>query len=232
MLNKFLKRFEKLENNAKDSLFIQRARVSRRFERLEIGNNKIEVEITDKVIPEEQAPAEIKYKIVCPYCGMENANDAELCSFCKHELKTELSKDYQDKAHLIRVCGNCHAKNLSDRVNCWVCGKNLSSGSVKQIENTGNIISLNVDGRVYKSTDQDLPFEIALLMAKIRNEGYRKEVIDQWLQERNNKIESEKNNLETQIVEVQYGLIWRIVGLVAFIIFLIFQFRACARTGI
>ena len=70
MLRKFIKRFEKLEHAPKDGLCKGCIKISKRFERLEIGNRRIEVVITDTIGQTEvyQAPANanVDYSVVCP----------------------------------------------------------------------------------------------------------------------------------------------------------------------
>lgn len=231
MLKRFLRRFERLEHAPVEMPVAQQGfKISKRFERLEISDKKIEIAITDKITELENAPQDVNYFFLCPYCGMENPVNAESCGFCKNSLQSRLAKGYQEKANLIKICSNCSAKNLQERRNCWVCGKDLflGPGMVQKQAEAQNVISLNIDGKEYKSTDKDLPFEIAQLMAKIRKEGYSKELINEWLRARNTRIEEKQQGLELRVLSVRSALIWRIVGLFFLLIFIAFQLRACS----
>lgn len=115
-MKRFLKRFEKLENILIGSGIKECVKISKRFDRLEIGDKKIEVAITDKVTEQEKAPSEIVYYILCPYCGKENVVEARVCEFCNHNLQTKLSENYQTIAHLLKKCGVCKAMNLKERL--------------------------------------------------------------------------------------------------------------------
>ncbi len=227
MIKKFLKRFEKLENTPQDIFSKRGFKISKRFERLEINEKKIEISITDKIIPEEQNAAKNDYLLICPYCGAENNNNAQICSLCKHELQTKFAKDYQELAQTLKRCA-CGAMNLNERKNCWICGRDLFLQDGRQPEiNADNIISLNIDGKEYKSTDENLPLDIRILMERIRREGYKKEVIDEWAQKRQAESELKKESLEHQIGDTQlryrYRLISLAAGIIIFIVFLLLR---------
>ncbi|MFH1768927.1 MAG: hypothetical protein ABH858_07185, partial [Candidatus Omnitrophota bacterium] len=186
MFKRILNRFEKLENLSADADIKHGLRISRRFERLEIGDKKIEFSLIDKITSEETAQATINYFIICPYCGMENAAEVDSCSFCKHNLKTKFAEDFQERSRLLKRCV-CGTMNQADKLNCWACGVALKAADerkVKKAKNSDNIIILNIDGKEYKSTDSNLPSDIRDLINQIRKEGYKKELIDEWVKSR------------------------------------------------
>ena len=227
MLKNFLKRFEKLEHAPADGSVKGDLRVSKRFERLEIGDKKIEISIEDKITPQEKAPPEIRYFIFCPYCGIENTPDSEICTSCQHSLRTLIARQYQKQ--LLKRCV-CRAVNQQERKNCWACGRDFSLWGDKDAQaDSDNVIVLNIDGTVYRSTDRDLPPGIVILMEKIRREGYKKEIIDEWIQERNLQVEKKQQETQQRLTQIQYGLFWRTVGLILVLIFVIFQLRVCFR---
>ena len=227
-MKRFLKRFEKLENFSVSSGIKECTKISKRFERLEIGDKKIEVAITDKVSEQEKAPSDIVYYILCPYCGKDNTVEAQVCESCNHKLQSKLSENYQKAAVLLKKCGVCKAMNLRERTNCWVCGRDFFVNRAQEPKlNTNNVITLNIDGRVYTSSDIDLPSDIKALMQKIRREGYKKELVEDWVNKRNEEKELEKTINERRLAEIRYGLLWRALGLIAIITFVIFRFSAC-----
>ncbi|MFH0790701.1 MAG: zinc ribbon domain-containing protein [Candidatus Omnitrophota bacterium] len=227
MIKKFLKRFERLENTPKDTFFKEGVKISKRFERLEINERKIEISITDKIIPAEQNTTTTGYLLICPYCGAENNNNAQICSLCNHQLQTKFAKDYQELAQTLKRC-TCGAMNLNERKNCWICGRDLFLQDGREPEiNADNVISLNIDGREYKSTDKEIPLDIRILMERIRREGYKKEVIDEWAQKKQAESEAKQMSLEHRIGDVQsryrYRLISLAVGIIVLILSLIFR---------
>ncbi len=230
MFEKSSKRFEKLESSASAAFYKEDLRVSRRFDCLEVGERKIEVAITDKIISQEQiaTSGDIVYSVLCPYCGGENKSDVLDCIYCKHSLRTVLSDKYQKIIDSMHKCSGCGAANLGERNNCWFCGKNLTKKCSPQAQNE-NMIILNIDGKEYRSTDADLPFEIRFLMERIRKEGYKKEIIDAWVKERNTQNEQNMATIDSQLLGVQTSLILRGIGLVVFLIFIIFQLNSCFR---
>lgn len=237
MKKKFLKRFERLENTPKDLLIKKGLKISKRFDHLEIGDKKIEVLITDKITQEEKAPVDIRHTIICPYCGMDNDSEVLNCSFCQHNLKTKLADTFQDQHSSLMEC-ECGAKNQKGRPFCWVCGKYL--GDKEPVETSAdNVITLNLDGREYRSNEENLPLDVKILIERIRKNGYSKAVIDAWLKERAELVKLDtkaktKNVLydfekRNRLREIRMGLIARGMGLIVFVVFLIFQFSTCSR---
>ncbi len=206
-MKRFLKRFEKLENISVSSGIKECTKISKRFECLEIGDKKIEVAITDKVTEQEKAPSDIVYYILCPYCGKDNIVDARVCESCNHNLQTKLSENYQTVVHLLKKCGVCKAMNLKERANCWVCGRDFFVNRAQEPKlNTNNVITLNIDGKEYKSSDIELPSDVKALMQKIRREGYKKEIIEEWIKLRNEGIDFQERTDQTRLTDNQVCL--------------------------
>jgi ribosomal protein L40E len=220
MTEKFLKRFEKLENIPPDMLVNEGIQISRRFERLEIGDKRIEIAITDTVSRQEIAPKSVNYWVICPYCGAENTSDSDNCILCKHILRTKLAEEIQEKALLMKKCSVCGATNQQERKNCWVCGKRLfEEASEKNSIDTTNTIILNLNGKEYRSTDNNLPPEIKELMARIRKEGYSKELIDDWARKKAAEDLSREKNLDGRIRQVQTQYNANLTSIIIFSIF-------------
>ncbi|MDD5730542.1 MAG: zinc ribbon domain-containing protein [Candidatus Omnitrophica bacterium] len=232
MLKKFLKRFERLENNPQD-LVNQDCRISKRFEFLEVGDKKIQVEIKDTVCQEEhqqtaKANQDLNYKLLCPYCGNENLPEAQNCSFCRQPLKTKMAEEYQKTAKTLKKCPSCQAINQSGRKNCWVCGLDFTmSGDRDTQRESNNVITLNIDGKIYSSTDDNLPIDIQALMGRIRKEGYSSAVIDDWIRNRNLETELKKETTAVRLEELRSAMSWRIFLLGAALLVMLLQFRAC-----
>lgn len=228
MLKKFLKRFEKLEHSPRDSLYRQGLLVSKRFERLEIGERKIELVITDRVAPEEKAPEHIPYSIICPFCGKENLCAAKACASCQRSLQTRLVDNFQKSARSIKKCA-CGAMNQAERRDCWICGRDFSLAGDKNVAvDWQNEININIDGTTYKSSDKNLPLDVVSLMERIRKHGYSKELIDEWIKRRKEEEAMRRQGLEERIEETRSRLSRRqietIISVAASIIFLVIMF--------
>jgi len=108
--------------------------------------------------------------------------------------------------------------NLKERKNCWVCGRDFSLwGDEKVKESPENVITLNIDGKVYKSTDKDIPPGIIALMEKIRREGYSEDLVNQWMRDKNDDIDLKRNETETRIQDLRWSVFWRVLAVVGVI---------------
>jgi len=225
MLKNFLKRFEKLENAPKDNYKQNCLRISKRFERLEVGDKRVEISIHDKIIQQEKAPPEINYFIFCPYCARENNAELEFCGFCHHSLRSLIDQEYQ--RILLKKC-ICGAVNQKERKNCWACGRDFSLWGDKDAKQASdNIIVLNIDGTVYKSSDRNLPSGIVVLMEKIRREGYKKEIIDEWIKERNLDVEEIEKKTASRLSDIRLDIILRIVVIIVILAISLWAVRSC-----
>lgn len=225
---KNLKRFERLESSQPSDRATQETRTSKHFECLEVGEKKIEVSITDSVTAEEESSVETVYYILCPFCKAENLPEAQSCVRCHQPLTKRMEMAYQTKSVSLKKCSSCEFMNRVERKNCWNCGKEFLRGWGGKVRNdTDNVITLNIDGKEYKSSDEVLPMDIRILMQRIRREGYKKELIDDWALQRRLENELEKDKMENRIKSLQHQLIaqsrFRLVSLaVSIILFVIF----------
>lgn len=226
MLKKNLKRFAKLENKPSDFINSSCLRASKRFERLEIEDKIVEFTITDKIYQFEKAPADITYYYFCPYCAKTNPIDAKDCDHCGKPL-TEYLNTPQASKHLLKKC-ICGSMNIKERKNCWVCGRDFFLWGDKDAnQSSDNVITLNIDGQIYKSNDNYLPLNVLALMERIRKEGYSSQLIDKWIQERNQNLEEKKESEEVEISGIKNSFLLRLAGLAILIIFVILGLRSC-----
>jgi len=230
-LKRFLKRFERLENIPQESLLKAGLKISKRFERLEIGDKKIELTIADTVLTEESAPGEIEYHVLCPMCGAENHFKNSVCVLCKRSLEIDAFSGKRRELALLKKC-SCGAINQKERRNCWICGKDFFLEKQKKPRvDAENVIILNINGKEYKSTDTNLPLDIRALMERIRREGYKKELIDAWIDERNRKLEGRESERRDRMQQIQLNLVMRTIGLFIFLLFIMAQLVMCFRYG-
>jgi ribosomal protein S27AE len=229
MTEKSLKRFEKLENIPPDTFVKEGIQISRRFERLEIGNKKIEVAITDRISLQEKPPEALIYWIICPYCGAENTADSGACVLCKHALRTKLAEEVRSNASQMKKCTVCGAVNHKERNNCWVCGKSLfeDGTTIASEQNTTNTIILNIDNKEYRSTDQNLPADVKELIERIRREGYSQRLIDDWVKRKQSQAQAKTGDIERRIGDLQLQIRGRstqiIIGVIFAILFIILK---------
>lgn len=230
-MKRFLRRFDKLEHKPFNLPKIPVFKKSKRFEYLEIGDKRIEFTITDNISQlEESQSSDITYYILCPYCGKENEASQNLCIHCRHELKTKLTDNYQTVAHLLKKCASCGSMNLKERLNCWVCGKKISeSASKKDVNNSENVITLTIDGKTYSSCDPNLPFEIRVLMEKVRVNGYDKTIVEEWVKKRNQETELQFDFRSGRLNQIRLDIIWRVIAIIALLLFFSGQLRFCFR---
>jgi hypothetical protein len=215
-MKKFLKRFARLENTTLNSNLFPNTELqkSTRFTKLEINDKKIEFTIEDKVSKQETVAPGKEYFFFCPYCGGQNSSSLEVCSYCKRQLKNQYISDYSGNVNQLKKCV-CGAVNLKERKNCWVCGRDFSLWGDEAVkESPENIITLNIDGTVYKSTDQNLPPGIVALMEKIRREGYSEQLINDWLKEKNDEVELRKEEIRTRMSVFRWEIFWRVAGVI------------------
>ncbi|MGE5309270.1 MAG: zinc ribbon domain-containing protein, partial [Deltaproteobacteria bacterium] len=213
----FLKRFQKLENQPTDwSVKSESMSATRRFERLEVNDKRIEVAISDRATAQEKAPTGTNYIRMCPYCGAENVSSNRECVKCRHSL-SDYFNDYGGQEGKLKKCV-CGALNLKERKFCWVCGRDFSLwGDSQVVPKQENIIVLTIDDQTYRSTDPDLPPGIVKLMERIRREGYSKELIDEWIRTSNDQQQLQKQEKEQEIRQniqrTQTDLTWHIIGI-------------------
>ncbi len=222
-----LKRFERLENTTlcKNISAGTDFNLSKRFMKLEINDRKIEVVLEDKVSRQESIPQGKEYYFLCPYCGKQNNSNVEICAYCKRQLKNQYIPDYSGRANQLKKC-HCGAMNLKARKNCWVCGRDFSLWGDEEVkESPENILTLNIDGNIYKSTDTNLPSGIVALMEKIRREGYNEKIIQDWIGDKNEEIDRKIDQSDDRLTQIRWGLFWRILGLIVFIAIIIIQVR-------
>jgi len=231
-MKKSLKRFERLENTtiAKALIVGTELKGSRRFHRLEVNDRKIEFTLEDTVAPQETAPAGKQYFFLCPYCGGQNDSNVEVCSFCKRQLKNQYISDYAGQTHLLKKCF-CGAINLKERKNCWVCGRDFSLWGDSEVkESPENIITLNIDGKIYKSTDTNLPEGIVKLMETIRRDGYSEELINRWVSERNARIDETYAQAQGRLTQISWQMVMYSAAILLIMLIMAWEIRTCYFT--
>jgi len=84
-MEKFLKRFERLENTTLNKNFLPDIELqnSKRFTKLEVNDKKIEFTVEDKVSQQETVGPGKEYFFFCPFCGGQNSSTLDVCSYCK-----------------------------------------------------------------------------------------------------------------------------------------------------
>jgi hypothetical protein len=92
--------------------------------------------------------------------------------------RLELSGAPPSVAPARKSCSGCGADNAADAGECGSCRRVLEPEP--QIIPNGAELALILDGTTYRSSDQDLPDDIAVLMRQIRQKGYSKKLLADW----------------------------------------------------
>jgi hypothetical protein len=189
-------RFRKLELSPLLKVFRKSSDDLKRFEHLEVDGHKIKVEITHKVEPDS------KGFITCPQCQKKNPGNTLYCLYCSF-IFNQSTKEISDtglQPYQVQ-CPNCRRVGARAQRSCVYCGQvfpreenEIPTGAGWQNHNLVDlnespVITVTIDGREYRSDDPDLPAGIKELMIKIRQEGYTREMVDDWVRSR--QIEKE-----------------------------------------
>jgi hypothetical protein len=77
-----------------------------------------------------------------------------------------------------KPCPGCGAGNADGAAECAAC-RRLLEPEPQVIPSDGELV-LILDGQTYRSSDKDLPDDIATLMRQIRRKGYSKKLLTDW----------------------------------------------------
>lgn len=217
-------RFSRLEFSPILKIFKKPKGTSKRFLHLEVDGHKIKVELTNNKAPE---------RMFCPKCGHANTVDSLYCSFCSYAFDQNAQKT-SGETNLKpwqKKCPGCGTICNRSQKYCLYCGWRIAYWTeeeqspaeinVKRPSNSSrykNEIKLTIDGTVYSSNDVYIPTDIRQLMDKIDKEGYSKEMVENWIKERNLQKEMEnfsrQGNSDSDTSYLQWQLAWKIVGVI------------------
>src|SRR5438105_1289088 len=79
---------------------------------------------------------------------------------------------------LRKECPGCGVPLAHDAVECTACRRVLEPEP--HVVPQGADLAIILDGQTYKSTDKDLPDDIAVLIERIRKIGYTPKVVADW----------------------------------------------------
>ncbi|MFA6356678.1 MAG: hypothetical protein WCY23_06195 [Candidatus Omnitrophota bacterium] len=130
----------------------------------------------------------------------------------KEEAKKEEIRSWQVKC---LGCGRMRPR----LARCVYCGWDNDSSAQIMDE-----IVLTIDGKVYRSSDKEMPHHIRLLMAEIRRKGNTPEVIDAWMKRYNAEKELKAGLADNEISRLKGEVVRRaliVIGIIALIVFTI-----------
>lgn len=88
-----------------------------------------------------------------------------------------------------RLCRYCHQANEEVRDVCWACWKPLREDAPESSKPAPEQeVAVVIDGATYRSSDPRLPPDIAILIERIRREGYSDAMFSQWQRDVQRKI--------------------------------------------
>ncbi len=79
-----------------------------------------------------------------------------------------------------RLCHRCGQANEPERTTCWACFKPLDAPKAAGKSAPPDDITVVIDGATYRSSDPNLPDDVAELIRRIRAHGYSPELLAQW----------------------------------------------------
>jgi len=232
-------RFSRLEFGPIIKIFKKQKGLSKRFLHLEVDGHKIKLEVSEAAVSSD---------IFCPKCGHLNKKDSLYCNFCSHvfEQNAQKTEGKETIESWQKKCPGCGTICNRNKKYCFRCGWRIAYWG-EEDENPAQIggksvsarykkeIKLTIDGNVYSSNDAYVPAHIRELMDRVDKEGYSKELVENWVKERNLKQEleneSRRETLESDISEAQMRVVWRLIATIAtilvpiFFIWLRFSFR-------
>lgn len=231
-------RFRKLELVSFLGAFKKQKAGSRRFERLEIDGHKIGIAIA-------QPPASAKQEILCPKCQFKNEGTRTYCSICGYVFEPDAAGADSLRLEPWQIkCPGCGKICAQTQKNCIYCGYRLAplssnpasswQGPTEESDDIlrqGEEITLNIDGKVFRSTDEVIPLHVKELMLQIKKRGYSKELVDEWVKNRNFEEELKRLQADRKMSELRQTVIWRtlqVAGLVL-IMLLYFMFSMMGR---
>jgi hypothetical protein len=218
-------RFNKLECIPILSVFQKIKRKTTRFECLEVDGHKIKIAIKE--------PRTQEQFVVCPKCKRNNKKDSLFCIYCDSVFNDVAVEDKTAGVDSFQVkCIGCGKPASRLQEFCYYCGWRLKAkGEVDtaQLANQNKDfirpkkeITVTVDGKVYRSTDKNLPDDVIKLMLKIEEEGYSQKTIDDWMKARNVAQDYNKEKLDAEISGLKWTVFWRAATLVGGILLVIF----------
>lgn len=222
-MSKKSNRFSRLEFGPVLKIFKKRKDSSKRFLLLEVDGHKIKFELSKNVTSED---------IFCPKCGHVNRKDSLYCNFCSHTFEQNAQKttDKVDLESWQKKCPGCGTICNRNQKYCLYCGWRITYwtqedespakiGGKAVSSRYKNEIKLTIDGHLYSSNDIYVPAHIRELMDKIDKQGYSKELVENWVKERNLKQEleneSRRESLEANTANLRMQVVWRLIITIA-----------------
>ena len=201
-----LKRFSILENPANNAASCKPRAETKRFQKLEVNNQVIELALEEQCRNDTSAP-------------VEQAAEGGAQNPAPESLKR---------------C-SCGALNVLERKNCSSCGKNFFTAETEQSavladpsqrHEQENIIVLTLNGSTYRSSDPSLPFPVYDLMQRIRKYGYSQELVNQWTEEQKESLQrnltTKKFRIGFEIFTVGSQIVIGLLGLLLIVFFILY----------
>lgn len=201
----------------------------KRFQRLEVDGHKINIDLDTPVAEgETQKQAQASYCVTCPQCHRNNPKNSLYCLYCSfvfNSVAEQVPEASELQPYQIK-CGQCGKIGTRNQRNCLYCGYVFDAEGTNAIE-SDRVISVNLDGTLYRSDDPGVPMDVRELMNDIRRNGYSKEKIDAWLRNRNVNNELKREQIDERIHQLNWSLVFRILQVVIVfgIIFFVFSMR-------
>lgn len=203
------KRFNRIELNSILRVFKKKDRSSKRFDYLEI--NGLRVNLPSKDQSKKLAD------VICPKCQNKNQAANLYCSYCGVVFSKTAAENLEINIEAYqKKCIHCDKTVARTQEICNYCGcrllpKQPDPMMVGDQEQGNRNIVLNIDGKLYHSTDKKIPPDVAELMSKIKKEGYSQKTVDDWVNKRNSQIENQRKEEAAQTSRIFRSAMGRIL---------------------
>ncbi|MCG8430188.1 MAG: hypothetical protein MJA29_03335 [Candidatus Omnitrophica bacterium] len=103
--------------------------------------------------------------------------------------KMAVSREVRDSPPV--KCGKCAALNSSLKKNCWVCNEPLTIPESKVRKETVFALRLEVDGRVYRNTDESLSLSTRQFFEDVVELDFHQKAFEDWVKRQ--RVETERS---------------------------------------
>jgi hypothetical protein len=158
------------------------------------GNKTAKLRIGKVNILKESDIKEAVFYYRCFDCNKDFDSDLQACPECAKPLaKINLKK-----------CPKCSAKNDPARGACWVCNVPLPMPQIKPDREITDVLVLEMNGKVYRSTDKFLSDDIKRLFAGLAANGFDKKAFESWVKGKELRSETTISLVKDEVVYLKH----------------------------
>jgi len=160
------------------------------------GNKTVKLKIEKIGLFKEPDLSSKVFYYRCFYCDKDFGADIQTCPECTKPL-TKIN---------LKKCSKCNAKSSPVAATCWVCNEPFPKLEVKREKETANLLTLDMDGKTYRSTDESLSDDLKKLFADLLASGFDKNVFEAWAKQKELKTEIIRGLIKRDTVYLKHQL--------------------------